>query len=325
MRTHLTTPIDILPQPTVRPHSRLLLLGSCFTDAVGARMEQGGLSVLRNPFGVLYNPLSIADCLDYCLEQRTLDDTMLVQHDGLWHSWLHHTTLSHPDREACRRQCHERIDAAHQCLQVCDTIVVTWGTAYAYYLTTQPDNGQSLSEPLLVANCHKVPARHFDRRRLSVEEIVQAWLPLCQKLAQLPQQPRIIFTVSPIRHLADGAHGNQLSKATLLLALDHLSDQWSVISDQQNRVSQPATDPQFSILNSQFSISYFPAYEIMMDELRDYRFYDRDMLHPSDLAVDIIWQRFQQTYLLPETIEHCLQGEKKYRQSQHRTINNTTN
>ncbi len=320
MRTHLTTPIDIPPQPTVRHDSHILLLGSCFTDAVGERMEHGGLTVLRNPFGVLYNPLSIAACLDHCLSGRHIGEEMLVQHDGLWHSWLHHTSLSHPDREECLRQCNERIDAAHQFLQECDTLVITWGTAYAYYLTTQPDSEQSLSEPLLVANCHKVPARHFERCRLEVDEIVQTWLPLCQKLVQLPQQPRIIFTVSPIRHLADGAHGNQLSKATLLLALDHLSDQWSVISDQQNRVSQPATDPQFSILNSQFSISYFPAYEIMMDELRDYRFYDRDMLHPSDLAVDIIWQRFQQTYLLPETMEYVRLSEKKYRQGQHRSI-----
>lgn len=313
MRTNLSTPIDILPQPIVRPDSHILLLGSCFTDAVGERMEHGGLTVLRNPFGVLYNPLSIAACLDHCLSGQHIGEEMLVQHDGLWHSWLHHTSLSHPDREECLRQCNERIDAAHRFLQECDTLVITWGTAYAYYLTTQPDSEQSLSEPLLVANCHKVPARHFERRRLEVDEIVQTWLPLCQRLTQLPQQPRIIFTVSPIRHLADGAHGNQLSKATLLLALDHLSDQWSVISDQQNRVSQPATDPQFSI-------SYFPAYEIMMDELRDYRFYDRDMLHPSDLAVDIIWQRFQQTYLQPETMEYVRLSEKKYRQGQHRSI-----
>ena len=298
MQTHLSTPVVIPPQPTIAADSRILLLGSCFTDAVGTRMEQGGLTVMRNPFGVLYNPLSIAACLDHCLEGRPLNDAMLVQHDGLWHSWLHHTTLSHPDRETCRLQCNERIAAAHRFLQTCDTLVVTWGTAYVYHLVTQPADGTPLDEPQLVANCHKVAARHFERRRLGVEEIVKSWQPLLQRLAELPRNPRVIFTISPIRHLADGAHDNQLSKSTLLLALDKL----------------------ISILNSQFSISYFPAYEILMDELRDYRFYDRDMLHPSDLAVDIIWQRFQQTHLLPEAIEKVLHSEKTFRQQQHRPI-----
>ena len=294
MRTNLSTPIDILPQPIVRPDSHILLLGSCFTDAVGERMEHGGLTVLRNPFGVLYNPLSIAACLDYCLEQRTLDDAMLVQHDGLWHSWLHHTTLSHPDCEACRRQCHERIDATHQFLQVCDTIVVTWGTAYAYYLTTQPDSEQSLSEPLLVANCHKVPARHFERRRLEVDEIVQTWLPLCQRLTQLPQQPRIIFTVSPIRHLADGAHGNQLSKATLLLAVDELLTKHLTLNT-----------------------FYFPAYEIVLDELRDYRYFDEKMTHPTSVAVDVVWERFQRATMHPAVCQQAHYNTKQHKLEKH--------
>lgn len=305
MRTVLTTPVDLQPQPIVRTDSRILLLGSCFTDAVGERMEHGGLNVMRNPFGVLYNPLSIATCLEHCLSEKSIGDEMLVQHDGLWHSWLHHTTFSHPEREACLRQCNERIDMAYQFLQECDTVVITWGTAYAYFLTSQPDHSP-LTEPLLVANCHKVPARHFNRQRLSLEEIVAVWLPLCQRLAQLPRKPQLIFTVSPIRHLADGSHGNQLSKSSLLLALD------KIISNFGSTGSPTSV---------QFSISYFPAYEIMMDELRDYRFYERDMLHPSDLAVDIIWQRFQQTYMFPETIVQVQQETKKFRQSQHRPIN----
>ena len=325
MHTYLSTPVDTTPQPTIVADSHILLLGSCFTDAVGTRMEQGGLTVMRNPFGVLYNPLSIAACLDYCLEGRPLDDTMLIQHDGLWHSWLHHTTLSHPDRAVCRQQCSERIAAAHRFLQECDTLVITWGTAYVYHLVTQPADGRPLDEPLLVANCHKVAARHFERRRLDVEEIVAVWQPLCQRLAQLPKHPHLIFTVSPIRHLADGAHGNQLSKSILLLAADKII---SIFNTHHSSIICPSHSPltPHSLpTHTQFSISYFPAYEMMMDELRDYRFYDRDMLHPSDLAVDIIWQRFQQTHLLPEAIEHCRQGEKTFRQKQHRPINNTTN
>lgn len=259
-----------------------------------------------NPFGVLYNPLSIASCLTLSIDGQHLDDRMLVRHDGLWHSWLHHTSLSHPDRDTCLQQCNERIDATHRFLQECDTLIITWGTAYAYYLNTHPDNAEPLHPPLLVANCHKVAAHHFNRHRLSVDEIVNYWQPLLQRLSQLPRKPRIIFTVSPIRHLSDGAHGNQLSKATLHLALDQ------IISE-------------FGIQNSEFRINYFPAYEIMMDELRDYRYYERDMLHPSNLAVDLIWQRFQQTFLQSETIEKVQYGEKAFRQSQHRTISKTIN
>jgi len=314
MSIRLSTPVDTTPLPTIGTDSRILLLGSCFTDAVGERMERCGMKTLRNPFGVLYNPFSIATCLEYCLDDTPLEETMLVHHEGLWHSWLHHTTLSHPDRAECLRQCNERIDAAHRFLQECDTLVITWGTAYAYFLTTQMSDQQNCASQratdhrpltthsqILVANCHKVPARHFERRRLSVEEIVDRWQPLLQRLAQLPKKPRIIFTVSPIRHMADGAHGNQLSKATLHLAIDLLCNPTTKITHQAHS--------QFTLHNSQ--LSYFPAYEIMMDELRDYRYYDRDMTHPSELAVDIIWERFQQTYLLPETMETVKQNEKK--------------
>lgn len=307
MQTRLSTPVVTTPQACIGSGSHILLLGSCFTDSVGERMERCGLHTLRNPFGVLYNPYSIATCLDHCLTGRPVTDDMLVQHDGLWHSWLHHTTLSHPDRETCLQQCNGRIDAAHRFLQQCDTIVVTWGTAYAYFLITQPSDNRPLTDPLLVANCHKVAARHFERRRLDVEDIVKTWQPLLRQLAQLPQHPRVIFTVSPIRHLSDGANGNQISKSTLLLAIDRIISIFNAPIRANNDLP--------------LHISYFPAYEIMMDELRDYRFYDRDMVHPSDLAVDIIWQRFQQTYLLPDAIEHCQQGEKIFRQSQHRPIN----
>ncbi|KWW31978.1 MAG: GSCFA family protein [bacterium P3] len=295
MNHALFTPVTASRLPSVTPDSHILLLGSCFTDSVGACMEQGGLDTLRNPFGVVYNPLSVATCLEHCLDDRPIDIQMLVQHDGLWHSWLHHTTLSHPDRDICLQQCNARIAAAHVFLQGCDTIIITWGTAYAYYLTAHPADDTTLADPLPVANCHKVSARHFDRRRLTVEQITALWQPLLQRLMQLPRQPQIIFTVSPIRHLADSAHGNQLSKATLHLALD-------------------------TLLTRTDNCSYFPAYEIMMDELRDYRFYDRDMVHPSELAVDIIWQRFQQTYLTAAAVEHCRRSEQRQRQNRHRPI-----
>ena len=297
MSIALTTPVAVDAKAFVTADMPLLLLGSCFSDSVGSRIADCGLTTLRNPFGVLYNPLSIAAALEMGIAGSSLDEQMLVEHDGLWHSWMHHTSLSHPLREQCLAQCNARIDELHRFLQQCRCIVVTWGTAYAYYLTHHPADSTACAEPLLVANCHKVAARCFKRQLLTVDEIVATWRPLVDRLLQLPQQPYLLFTVSPIRHMADTAHGNQISKSTLLLALDQL-----LTTVDGSRCH------------------YFPAYEIMMDELRDYRYYDRDMTHPSPLAVDIIWQRFQQGYLTPDAIARVQQGEKTFRQSQHRTI-----
>jgi hypothetical protein len=157
--------------------------------------------------------------------------------------------------------------------------MVTFGTAWVFY-----------HQGRVVANCHKLPSQQFERRRLSVREIVEVWQPLSARLA-CP----IIFTVSPIRHLADGAHGNQLSKATLMLAVD-------------------------SMVNANPQTYYFDSYELLMDELRDYRFYARDMCHPSDMAVDIVWERVQGTYMSAETRDCLRRQEKAYIQSQHRPI-----
>ena len=142
----------------------------------------------------------------------------------------------------------------------------------------------------VVANCHKLPPQHFVRRRLEVGEIVDAWQPLVERLGT-----DVLYTVSPIRHLADGAHGNQLSKATLLLATERLVEGCG-------------------------QANYFDSYELLMDELRDYRFYARDMCHPSDVAVDVVWERFQATYMTAATRDQVRQHEKEYRQSQHRKL-----
>ena len=292
----LFTPVAMRREPPeVSLDDTILLLGSCFTDSIGSRMAEGGLNVLVNPFGVLYNPLSIALCLRHAIERRHLCARDLVQCDGLWHSWLHHSRFSNADRDQCLALCNQSIDRAHEYLQSCSRIIITFGTAHVFYLTTD-DQGAAIEPPLLVANCHKVDARRFERRRITVRDIVSEWQPLLQTLQNLPRHPQVLFTVSPIRHLADGLHGNQLSKSTLLLAIDELQ--------------HVATEPP----------CYFPSYEIVLDELRDYRFYQRDMTHPSELAVDIIWQNFQQSHMNADTIENIRRNEREQRRSQHRPI-----
>lgn len=240
---------------------RVLLLGSCFSDNMGRRMRERGFDLLENPFGTMYNPLSMAECLRRCEEGREIGEEELVLQDGLWHSWLHHGAFSNADKEECMRQCNQKLAAAHEFLSRPTTMVLTFGTAFVYR-----------HQGRVVGNCHKVPAREFERTMLSVEEIVEVWAPMIAR--EQARGGQVVVTVSPIRHLADTAHGNMVSKATLLLACE--------------RLEQAGAD-------------YFPSYEIMMDELRDYRFYDRDMVHPSELAVDLIWERFEDAYCSAET------------------------
>ena len=293
----LLTPVAIPPQGIALTHStRLLSVGSCFADEMGCRLQRAGFDVLNNPFGTLYNPLSIAANLERAWRDSPLPEELMVQHDGVWHSWMHHSRFSSPDREECLRRCNDAIHSTHCRLHNGDDtwMLVTFGTAWVYY-----HHGQ------VVANCHKVAAQEFVRRRLTVEEIVSAWQGLLDDMVRQSHRPAskasdgtpptIIFTVSPIRHLSDTAHGNQLSKATLLMAEEQLVEQYPFCH-------------------------YFDSYEILIDELRDYRYYARDMCHPSELAADIIFERFCAAYMSPSTIRQCALNEKAARGAAHHTI-----
>lgn len=260
-----TTPTDIQPLSRRISHDdRLLVVGSCFAEHMGARLQQMKWRVVVNPFGTLYNPLSIAEALGRLLDGHRYDEDELVEFpDGGWNTWLHHSRYSCPDRGEALNAINGTMATAAGMLAQGDWLVVTLGTAWVYRLK---DDGR------VVGNCHKVPEREFVRQRLSVEEIVETYVVLLDRLWRVNPRMRVLFTVSPVRHLKDGLHGNQLSKATLLLAIDELC----------RRVPERCV--------------YFPAYEMVMDELRDYRFYAEDMAHPSKQAVDYVWERF---------VEHC--------------------
>ena len=279
----LTTPVTTDSQGLVLDHSTpMLALGSCFADEMGSRLRRDGFDILCNPFGTLYNPLSIAEDLQMALAGEPLDPALLVQHDGLWHSWMHHSRFSSPDRDECLGRCNQAIQEAHDQLQRHPLLIVTFGTAWVFR-----------HEGRLVANCHKIPPQQFTRTRLTIDEIVDVWQPLTERLHG--EGIQTIFTVSPVRHLADTAHGNQLSKSTLLLAVD--------------RIDTP----------------YFDSYEILLDELRDYRFFGRDLCHPSDLAADIVYERFLDTYTTPATRQQALLFRKEALRAGHRTIVETKN
>ena len=290
------TVIDLPPGERPLSHAdRLLLLGSCFADAIGERLAKSGFRCAVNPFGTLYNPLSVAQGLERVLSGTpfTADDLQWFAGEG-WGSWMHHSRFSRPEAQEAVEAMNSSLSAAHDLMLphqgVSPVILITLGTAWVYRLA---DDASAVGR--VVANCHKQPERLFVRRRLSVDDLLAVWCPLLERLQRAVPGVRLIFTVSPIRHLRDGAHENQLSKATLLLFVDEL----------RKRVGSPA-------------LTYFPAYEILLDELRDYRFYADDMAHPSSPAVGYIWERFGDTFFSPATRRLIAEWESVQKALAHR-------
>lgn len=310
----LTTPVHIAPKPVFTANTRFFLIGSCFSDEIAARMRDWGLQVCANPFGTMYNPLSIRACLNRLLSYSPQTDSPLpeegreglftesdlVFRDGLYHSWLHHGSFSHASKEIALQRMNKALQEGHKALLEADCIIITLGTAFVYE-----------RDGRVVANCHKFPNQEFTRRLLSVDEIVSALSPTLSSLNQSSPAGTIIsrsggaslITVSPIRHKADGLAANSLSKATLRLAADQICQHSSTPTDA-----------------STCSTFYFPSFEIFMDELRDYRWYAADMLHPASQAVDYIWERFRETYFSPQEQQTLVLRHKSVLTSQHRPL-----
>ena len=277
----LQTTIEIAPSDwKIGYEDHILMLGSCFSDEIGAQMAQRNMHVTCNPFGTLYNPLSIAQAVN---SQFSILNSQLIEYGGLWHSMMHHGSFSRPTKEATEQAVKDSVETMQRALDEASVIIVTFGTAWVYEM-----NGE------IVANCHKLPESSFSRRRLAVEEIVSAWQPILE----LYSDKHWIFTVSPIRHIRDGLHENQLSKATLQMAIEQLS----------------------SLEGRPGGVCYFPSYEILLDELRDYRFYADDLVHPSSLAVEYIWERFANTFCTPQTRNEMNIRLKQYKYTQHRPL-----
>ena len=281
----LLTKVQINPSETkIGYQDKILLLGSCFADNIGEKFGEHYFQATVNPFGTLYNPASIMKAITLSFEHD--NKHYILQHNGLWHSMMHHGSFSHPDKNELLSRYNESLTIMCNALQEASTIVVTFGTSWIYQM-----------EGMVVANCHKIPAERFRRDCMTVGQIIDMWLPL---LVQIPNK-HWIFTVSPIRHIKDGLHANHLSKATLLQAIDTL-----IVNARG--------------LNPSSSYSYFPSYEIMLDELRDYRFYAEDMVHPSQVAVDYIWQRFVETYMTVDTQSEMRTLYQLWRDRHHRFL-----
>ena len=265
----------------------VVLLGSCFSDNMGGKMHGALINALVNPMGTLYNPMSIASGVQRLIECRPMAGQELFMQSGVWNSYDFHSRYSLPDKQVTLDRMNQRIELGHKTLRQAQLLTITLGTAIVYRLRS---TGQ------VVANCHKVPQHEFERKMASVPEMAQVLDGMLTALHQFNPNLRIIFTVSPIRHIADGLDVNSLSKASLRVAIQN------------------------AIVSHQEYCDYFPAYEIMLDDLRDYRFYTSDMVHPSDVAVEYIWQAFQATYLDDRSALAVARCERVHKRLQHRPM-----
>jgi len=263
-----------------------VFMGSCFTEHIGQKLTELKFPVDVNPFGVIYNPWSVKNCLEVLIREKEFTKKELHYFDHQWLSFYHQTSFSHPDLQQCLKTINEGIRFSSGFLKTAEFLFITFGTARVF---TWKESGQ------VVSNCHKIPADQFERRMLSPGEITRMFVELMNELSAFNPRLKVVFTVSPVRHWKDGAVGNQVSKATLLLAIHNLRENF------------PET-------------GYFPAYEIVMDDLRDYRFYAEDMIHLNRTANEYIWRLFKHSFIEKESQEIISRIEKILEAVAHRPM-----
>lgn len=238
----------------ISPETKAMMLGSCFTTEIGSRLQKDNYQVIMNPFGILFNPASISSSIRRMESGEPFTEDDVITSDNKFTSFFHHSSFSRPTSEEFLNNANEKLLKSVQDFREADVMIITFGTAWVF---------RHIARDLIVSNCHKIHSKEFSRERLTVSSIVEQF----SEIIMRHPDKRWIFTVSPIRHLSDGCHGNQISKSTLLLAIDELQQRFS-------------------------NVHYFPAYEIMMDELRDFSFYAEDTVHPSLSSIEYIYSTF---------------------------------
>jgi hypothetical protein len=261
------TEFKILPSEIkIGYESDVLMLGSCFSENISMLLNERRFKVTNNPFGIVYNPVSITSSIERLIEGQTFCEEDLDENKGLWFSFAHHGRFSSFDRSECLENINNEFLKAVEKIRNASFLFITPGTSIVY---RYKKSGK------IVANCHKLPSQEFERHFLVSDQIEQEFENVINSLLEINPTIHIVFTVSPVRHWSEGATDNQLSKAILFHALHRIRNKFS-------------------------NVSYFPAYELMMDDLRDYRFYAEDMLHPNQIAITYIWEKFLETYLSEE-------------------------
>lgn len=253
--------------PVVNPgidySQKIMLTGSCFTEHIGQRLAEVKFQTLQNPNGILFDPISVCNSLIGYMEERQYKEDELYYHQELYHSWAHHSRFSGPDPGQVIEGINESQRKATVFLKAADWLIITLGSANSYQLVSTGNT---------VANCHKAPAQTFDKHMHTIPEIITALDGMLYRLFRFNPAIRVIFTISPVRHIRDGITENNRSKARLLEAVHHMVDKFD-------------------------RLHYFPAYELVVDVLRDYRFYDIDLVHPNYAATQFVLEKFQETYM----------------------------
>ncbi len=265
--------------------SGIMMQGSCFTVNIGNRLKFYGFNTHVNTCGIIFNPVSVYKTLDMLMNKRLYTEDDLTLYNDTWISLNHHGSFSDSDKERCLEKINKEILSGHESLKNASALFITWGTSIVY----KHNRTRSIA-----ANCHRLPAGDFKKYRCSTDSIVNIYTELLEKLHSFNPSLKVIFTVSPVRHWRDGAVENQRSKAALHLAVDELTGKFAFAS-------------------------YFPAYEIVMDDLRDYRFYAEDMIHPGPAAIEYIWEKFASAYIDKKEHEWMKRIEKIRRGLDHRS------
>jgi hypothetical protein len=283
----LQTTVNILtPGFQIGYNDTILLFGSCFAESIGNRLLRNKFKTEVNPFGVLYNPASITENLNLLFEKKQFTEANLNFYNSLWFSFNHHSNFSSKDKNECLNKINSRLSSSKQSIKSSTCFIFTLGTSWIYRLKGSNN---------VVANCHKLPDKNFIREFLSPEQTVKLFKPVLEKLVKQNSQVKFVFTVSPIRHWKDGAIENARSKASLIMAIKELENSFS-------------------------NLYYFPVYEIFMDEMRDYRYYAADMLHPSDFAIDYVWEKFADTFFSTDTKSIIKEVDKLLKSFEHKPL-----
>ena len=274
------TSINILPSSLTLDHSRrVMMIGSCFAEHIAERMQRAGFHVVSNPFGIMFNPASIAQTIERLASVCSYSTDDLTLSGERWVSFDFHGDFASRNAEEAVERMNRAVEQGTKALREADTVVLTLGTAWVYRL-----------DGTVVANCHKLPSQMFSREMMSVEEIVAL---LGETIQKYLCNKRVVLTVSPVRHIADGLADNSLSKAVLRVAAANVAARFE-------------------------QVDYFPSFEIMNDDLRDYRFYEADMVHPTAVAIDYIWERWCEWAIAPSARSVMHESERLWRAASHR-------
>lgn len=284
--------LEFSPKPfntKIIHQDNLFLIGSCFTENIGSKFKQHKFSVLENPNGILFNPVSISKSITSYIQNKQYAKEDLFYENELWNSWEHHTRFSDVDMDICLHRINASQQQAHQFLKTADWVFITLGSAFVYELENKG----------VVANCHKVPADKFNKKLLNVEEVLAVLDNVIHRIFMLNPTIKIMFTVSPVRHLRDGFVENNRSKAVLIQAVHHLVNKFN-------------------------KLFYFPAYELVIDDLRDYRFYAEDLVHPNYAATNYVWDKLVDCCIDENTIQLMKQLNEINAAVNHKSFNPTT-